>query len=62
MNIFLNEETFPSYFLKAVEEADIIDSFSYASIEEWRRETPGKVMDWTLKAHFPSERGSRSPI
>ena len=42
----------PSYFLKAVEEADIIDSFSYASIEEWRRETPGKVIDWTLKAHF----------
>ena len=42
----------PSYFLDAVEEADIIDSFSYASIEEWRRETPGKIIDWTLKAHF----------
>ncbi len=44
----------PSYFLKAVEEADIIDSFSYASIEDWRKETPGKMMDMTLKAHFPS--------
>ena len=40
------------YFLDDVEEADIIDSFSYASIEEWRRETPGKIIDWTLKAHF----------
>jgi oligoribonuclease NrnB/cAMP/cGMP phosphodiesterase (DHH superfamily) len=42
----------PSYFLDAVEEADIIDSFSYASIEEWRRETPGRMIDWTLKARF----------
>jgi oligoribonuclease NrnB/cAMP/cGMP phosphodiesterase (DHH superfamily) len=38
----------------AVEEADVIDSFSYASIEEWRRETPGKVIDLTLKVRFPS--------
>ena len=51
---FSETKELPSYFLKAVEEADIIDSFSYASIEEWRKETPGKMMDWTLKAHFPS--------
>ena len=44
----------PSYFSKAVEEADIIDSFSYASMEDWRKETPGKILDMTLKAHFPS--------
>ena len=44
----------PSYFLKAVEEADVIDSFSYASLEEWRKETPGKVIDLTLKVHFSS--------
>jgi hypothetical protein len=44
----------PSYFAKAVEEADVIDSFSYASLEEWREETPGKVIDLTLKVHFPS--------
>jgi oligoribonuclease NrnB/cAMP/cGMP phosphodiesterase (DHH superfamily) len=44
----------PSYFIKAVEEADVIDSFSYSSIEDWRRETPGKVIDLTLKAPFPS--------
>jgi hypothetical protein len=44
----------PSYFLQAVEEADVIDSFSYASLEEWRKETPGKVVDLTLKVHFSS--------
>jgi hypothetical protein len=42
----------PSYFLKAVEEADVIDSFSYASIEDWRTETPGRVVDSTLKVSF----------
>ena len=39
----------PPYFLKAVEEADIIDSFDYSSLAEWRSETPGKVIDWSLK-------------
>ena len=52
---YFSEETeLPSYFLKPVEEADIIDSFSYSSIEDWRRETPGKMIDSTLKVRFPS--------
>jgi len=44
----------PAYFLEAVEEADVIDSFSYSSIEDWRRETPGRVIDLTLKVSFQS--------
>ena len=44
----------PSYSLTAVEEADVIDSFSYPSMEEWRRETSGKRIDLTLKTRFPS--------
>jgi len=51
---FSEQGELPSYFLQAVEEADIIDSFSYASIEDWRKETPGKVIDLTLKARFQS--------
>jgi oligoribonuclease NrnB/cAMP/cGMP phosphodiesterase (DHH superfamily) len=43
-----------SHFLRAVEEADQIDSFSFSSIDEWRKETPGKVIEFTLKSHFPS--------
>jgi oligoribonuclease NrnB/cAMP/cGMP phosphodiesterase (DHH superfamily) len=44
----------PIHFSKAVEESDVIDSFSYSSIEDWRRETPGRLIDLTLKAPFPS--------
>ena len=51
---FSEQKELPVYFLRAVEEADIIDSFSYASMEDWRRETPGKVIDLTLKARFSS--------
>jgi oligoribonuclease NrnB/cAMP/cGMP phosphodiesterase (DHH superfamily) len=51
---FSERAELPFYFLKAVEEADVIDGFSYDSIEDWRRETPGKVIDLTLKGPFPS--------
>src|SRR4030042_3627887 len=51
---FSEQGELPSYFLQAVEEGDVIDSFSYSSIEDWRRETPGRVIDLTLKAPFPS--------
>ncbi len=51
---FSEREELPSYFLKAVEEADVIDSFSFSSIEDWRRETPGTVIDLTLKVSFQS--------
>lgn len=51
---FSQKMEIPDYFISSVEEADIIDSFSYPSIEEWRRETPGKKIDLTLKTHFSS--------
>ena len=51
---FSEREELPSSFLKAVEEADVIDSFSYSSIEDWRRETPGRTIDSTLKVLFQS--------
>ena len=39
----------PSRFARMVDEADDIDAFNYASIEEWQKETPGKIIDWTIK-------------
>jgi hypothetical protein len=48
--------TFPPWYEETVAEADIIDSFDYSSIEEWRRETPGRVIDKTLKISDPSLR------
>jgi hypothetical protein len=51
---FCEQADLPDYFRSAVEEADVIDSFAYASTEEWQKETPGKVIDWTLRVRFPS--------
>ena len=46
----------PEYFEGVVRETDTIDSFDYRSVEEWRRETPGKLVDMSLKVYFPSPR------
>jgi oligoribonuclease NrnB/cAMP/cGMP phosphodiesterase (DHH superfamily) len=51
---FSKQKQLPFYFIHAVDEADVIDSFSYSSIEDWRKETPGKVIDLTLKARSPT--------
>ena len=57
---FSEDKVLPAYFLEAVEEADVIDSFSYASIDEWRKETPGKIIDLTLKGRFSSQEDQTS--
>ncbi len=46
----------PPHLAATVDEADRIDSFDYRSIEEWRRETPGKLVDMSLKVYFPGPR------
>jgi hypothetical protein len=53
---FRQEAELPSFFIETVSEADAIDSFNYRSVEEWRRETPGKLTDMTLKVYFASPR------
>jgi len=51
---FSEQMEIPFHFAQAVDEADHIDGFTYASIEDWRKETPGKIIDLTLKARFSS--------
>jgi len=53
------EMSFPEYFEEMVDEADIIDSFNYASIEQWREQTPGKVIDASIKAQDSSLQSKR---
>ncbi len=48
--------TLSPHLEETVEETDIIDSFNYRSIEEWRRETPAKLVDYFLKASSSSVR------
>ena len=43
------DETLPLRFKTLVDEADIIDSFNFGSIEDWRKETPAKIIDSTLR-------------
>jgi len=51
---FSEQMRLPLHFIQAVNEADIIDSFSYSSIEDWKKETSGRVIDLTLKVRFKS--------
>ncbi len=43
------EKKMPDFFAETIAEADIIDSFNYKDIDDWRTETPGKIIDATLK-------------
>lgn len=47
----------PSHFEATVRDADIIDAFRYRDIEDWRTETPGKVIDCALKMAGSTENG-----
>ncbi len=49
-------EDFPEFYRDTVLESDVIDSFDYGSIEEWRAETPGKLVDMSIKAPFQTPR------
>ena len=53
---FSRTENPPLYFQEMVQEADVIDSFAYQNIDEWRKETPGKVIDSTLKLRSAERR------
>jgi len=55
-DFFGQDVTFPAWYEETVREADIIDSFNYSSMEEWRKETPGRIIDKTLKISDPSLR------
>jgi len=42
--------SFPLYLEETVKETDVVDGFLYSSIEDWRKETPGKLLDNSIKA------------
>jgi oligoribonuclease NrnB/cAMP/cGMP phosphodiesterase (DHH superfamily) len=43
-NYFKEEMDFPEYLGQTVDETDVIDGFKYNSVEDWRRETPGRII------------------
>lgn len=58
-NYFKDESKLPDYFSPLVDETDKIDSFDYQSVEEWRTETPGKIIDATIRSRYGDAREKR---
>jgi hypothetical protein len=57
---FSQEETLPEDYARLAGEADTIDSFAYKDIEDWRRETPAKRIDWAIKARVTTPQAQRT--
>jgi hypothetical protein len=55
-NYFSEKDELPEDYARLADEADAIDSFSYRDIEDWRRETAAKRIDWAMKASASSTR------
>jgi len=49
-NYFEADHELPDYFNPLVNETDKIDSFDFRSIEDWRAETPAKIIDATVRS------------
>ncbi|MFH1437431.1 MAG: hypothetical protein ABIJ56_17125 [Pseudomonadota bacterium] len=45
---FSDKVELPGFFAATVSEADMLDGFNFSSIEDWRRETPGKIVDGAI--------------
>jgi len=45
---FSDKVELPDFFASTVSEADMLDGFNFSSIEDWRRETPGKIVDGAI--------------
>jgi len=56
VNYFSESEELPEDFARLADEADEIDSFTYKDLEDWRRETAAKRIDWAIKASTASVR------
>lgn len=47
---------FPDFIPETVREADVIDSFDFQGLEDWQKETPGKLIADSLRVSFPTLR------
>jgi oligoribonuclease NrnB/cAMP/cGMP phosphodiesterase (DHH superfamily) len=56
---YFRNENLPGHFAEMVDEADIIDSFNYRSIAEWRTPTPGKIIDNAVKLQCEDQEAKR---
>jgi len=52
LEFYKDEFDFPDFYEETVTEVDKVDSFDYKTVEEWRRETPAKVINDSLRSQF----------
>ncbi len=55
-NHYAEKVQFPDFMENTVQEADTIDSFDYVDIEDWQKETPGKMISNSLSNLFPTRK------
>jgi len=55
-NYYADKFKFPDFLTQTVKEADTLDSFDYKDIEDWQKETPGKLLADTFNISFPTLR------
>ena len=54
-NFYNADYAFPDFYEASVLEVDKIDSFDYKSVEEWRQETPARIINDSLKCRFKED-------
>lgn len=52
LNHFKDDYRFPAFYRETVKETDKIDSFDFKDIPEWRKETPSRILNDSLKCRF----------
>jgi len=55
---FKDTFAFPSFILELVDGVNRVDSFNYADIADWRKETPDRIIDLAIKNEFQSRSDS----
>ncbi len=50
---FKDTFAFPAFIPELVAGVNRVDSFSYANIADWRKETPDRIIDLAIKTEFP---------
>ena len=57
---FSKTHRLPAHFEDHVREANIIDAFDYKDLQDWRSETPGKIIDASIKIREDSIRAKNN--
>jgi hypothetical protein len=58
LEYFAPKMELPEHFEATVQAADVIDAFRYRDVEDWRSETPGKIVDYATRTAGTGREGN----